>query len=151
MTRNSSQAPLTPQASPEVKVPALAPPGGAGTTSREVPEWIGAKPDTKVPDRVRARVFLAHDGKCFLTGRKIMPADYWQIDHRIALINGGENRETNLAPVLRDAHRIKTRADMQEKSKTARMRNKHLGIKKPRTITAWRKMNGEKVYAARER
>ena len=119
--------------------------------SRRLPEWIGKTDDTHAPGHVRARIFLAHDGICFLTKRKILPADYWELDHRVALINGGENRESNLVPVLRDAHRIKTRADVREKSKIARIRKRHLGIKKPRTITAWRKMNGERVFAPRER
>ena len=80
-----------------------------------------------------------------------MPSDYWEIEHKTALCNGGEHRETNMAPALRDAHRIKTRADLSEKAKVDRIRKRHLGIKKHRTITAWRKMNGERVYAARER
>lgn len=119
--------------------------------TRPVPEWIAKSDDAKIPPRVRARVFLAHDGKCHITGRKIMPADYWECDHVIALVNGGEHRESNLAPALRDAHRIKTRADVALKSKTARIRKRHLGIKKPRTIMGWRNMRGERVYAPRER
>lgn len=120
-------------------------------TGRSLPEWRGKTPETKAPPRVRMRIFLAHEGTCFLTKRKIMPADYWELDHRIALINGGENVESNLVPVLRDAHRIKTRADVREKSKVARLRKRHLGIKKPRTIRSWRKFNKEPVYAERER
>ncbi len=119
--------------------------------TRTIDEWRGKTDDTKAPPRVRARIFLAHDGICFLTKRKIMPADYWELDHRVALINGGENREGNLVPVLRDAHRIKTRTDVLEKSKVARMRNKHIGIKKRSTFACSRdskfkrKMNGEVV------
>jgi 5-methylcytosine-specific restriction enzyme A len=119
--------------------------------SRTPPEWIGKAPDTKVPPHVRMRIFLRDDGKCHITGRKIVPADYWDLEHRIALCNGGEHRESNLAPALRDAHRIKTREDVAEKAKVDRIRKKHLGIKRPRTITAWRKMDGTAVYAPRER
>ncbi len=120
-------------------------------TARTVPEWIGRTPDSKIPPPVRMRVFLAYDGRCYLTGRKIMLADYWEIDHITALINGGEHKESNLAPVLRDAHRIKTKADVREKSKTARMRKKHLGIKPDRTIRAWRKFDGTAVFASKAR
>jgi len=118
-------------------------------TARAVPEWRGKTPDSKIPPHVRMRVFLAYDGHCYLTGRKIMPADYWEIDHVTALINGGEHIESNMAPVLRDAHRIKTRADVREKAKVARIRKKHLGIKKPSTFpcskdSPWRKkINGQ--------
>jgi 5-methylcytosine-specific restriction protein A len=66
--------------------------------SRSVPEWIGKTDDTPPPPRVRLRVFEAHNGKCHLTGRKIGPADQWDVDHVLALANGGENRESNLAP-----------------------------------------------------
>lgn len=97
-------------------------------THRAVPEWIGATPDTSAPPRVRARVFEAHDGRCYRSGRKILAGDRWELDHRLALINGGENRESNLVPVLFEEHRAKTREDLAIKSKTARIRAKHLGI-----------------------
>lgn len=96
-------------------------------TSRTVPEWVGKTPDTAAPARVRLRVFEAHRGVCYLTGRKIMPGDAWDLDHVVALINGGENRESNLAPALRQAHRAKTADDVRTKSKTYRMRAKHIG------------------------
>lgn len=120
-------------------------------TARAVPEWKGKTPDSKIPPHVRMRVFLANDGRCYLTGRKIMPADYWEIDHVTALINGGEHIESNLAPVLRDAHRIKTKADVREKAKVARIRKKHLGIRPDRSIRAWRKFDGTAVYASKSR
>lgn len=46
----------------------------------------------------------------------------------MALINGGQHRESNLAPALREVHREKTADDVAIKSKTARMRAKHLGV-----------------------
>lgn len=96
--------------------------------TRSVPEWIGATDDTAIPPRVKARVFLAHDGICHISGRKIRPGEAWQCDHVKALINGGENRESNLAPALAEAHREKTAEDVAIKSKVARTRAKHLGI-----------------------
>lgn len=68
------------------------------STSRSLPPWIGATPDVKVPDRVRVRVFERHGGRCWITGRKIMPGDQWDCDHVVALINGGTHSEDNLAP-----------------------------------------------------
>lgn len=97
-------------------------------TTRSVPEWIGATPDTPVPPRVRLRVFERHGGVCYLSGRKIRPGDVWDVEHVIAISLGGENRETNLRPALKDAHREKTAADMAVKSKVERIRKKHLGI-----------------------
>ncbi|UYQ71016.1 HNH endonuclease [Pelagibacterium flavum] len=99
--------------------------------SREVPEWIGKHDDQKVPDRVRLRIFDREGGMCHLSGRKIMPGDLWDLDHKVALINGGEHRESNLFPALRDKHRGKTALDVREKAVSARKRKKHLGIRKP--------------------
>lgn len=111
-------------------------------TAREVPEWIGKTPDTPVPDRVRLRVFRAHGGICHISKRKIFPADKWDLDHVKALKNGGENRESNLAPALRDKHRQKTAADVAERAKTDSMSKRHLGIKKRSTLTHPTKVRG---------
>lgn len=96
--------------------------------SRAVPEWIGKTPNTPAPPRVRARVFEAYGGRCYLSKRLIRAGDKWELEHVLALVNGGENRESNLAPALADPHREKTDADLKTKSKTARIRAKHLGI-----------------------
>lgn len=102
--------------------------------ARTVPEWIGKTDDSAVPQRVRLRIFEREGGKCWISGRKITPADKWDLDHRIALINGGQHRESNLFPALRDKHREKTREDVAEKSKVAAVRAKHLGIRAPSRI-----------------
>lgn len=102
-------------------------------TRRSTPEWIGKTPDAPAPARVRLRVFEAHGGKCHRSGRKIRPGDDWQLDHILALVNGGENRETNLAPILSEAHKEKTAEDVAQKAKDDRVRKKHLGIWKPRS------------------
>lgn len=101
---------------------------------RSVPEWIGKTDDQKVPDRVRQRVFDREGGICHLTGEKIDPVrDEWDLDHKVALILGGEHRETNLFPAKREPHRRKTAVEMKVKSKIARTRKKHLGIAKPKS------------------
>lgn len=98
---------------------------------RSVPEWIGKTPDAKVPDHVRLRIFRAHDGRCHLTGRKITASDAWDLDHVVALINGGEHRESNLAPALRDKHREKTVEDVKAKAHGDRAAKRLLGIRPP--------------------
>ena len=100
--------------------------------AREVPEWIGKTPDSKVPPRVRLRVFEAAGGICHLSQRKIQPGEKWELEHKIALILGGEHRETNLAPALVAPHKEKTAAEMKVKSKIADTRKKHLGITRPK-------------------
>lgn len=119
--------------------------------SRSVDEWIGKNDNTAVPPRVKARVFLAHGGICHIANRKIMPGEAWDAEHVVAIINGGENRESNLAPALREKHKGKTAADMAEKSMIYRKRTKHLGIRKPsrmpgsRDSRFKRKMDGSVV------
>lgn len=98
---------------------------------RSVPEWIGKTDDAKVPPRVRIRIFEREGGVCHLSKRKIRPGDLWDLDHGLALINGGEHRESNLFPALRDKHREKTKEDVAEKAVTARVKAKHLGIRPP--------------------
>ncbi len=95
---------------------------------RRVPEWIGATPDTRIPDRVRERVLLAFGKRCHWSSRPISAGDAWQLDHVTALINGGEHRESNLAPILASQHASKTRQDVKLKSRGARVRKKHLGL-----------------------
>jgi 5-methylcytosine-specific restriction enzyme A len=98
--------------------------------ARRVQEWIGKSDDSTPPQSVRLRVFNKYGGKCYLTGKKIMPGDAWDLDHVVALINGGQNRENNLAPALRSEHRKKTAKDVAEKAKVNRLRAKHFGMDK---------------------
>lgn len=118
---------------------------------RSVPEWIGKSDDHRPPPKVRLRVFERHGGLCYLTGRKIMPGDQWDLEHVVALCNGGENRESNLAPALKAPHRIKTKQDRAQKRKRDRIRMRHHGVKPDRKITRWRRFSGEIVVAPRER
>lgn len=98
---------------------------------RRVDEWVGKTPDSKIPARVRLRVFMDHEGHCWLSKRKIAAGELWDLDHKVALINGGQHRESNLAPALRDKHRAKTAEDLAEKSAVYRKAAKHLGIRAP--------------------
>ncbi len=120
--------------------------------SRSIPEWHGATDDTPVPPRVRLRVFQRAGGRCQGDcGRKLSPADTWECDHTIALINGGENRENNLSVKCEWCHPAKTASDVAQKSATYKRALRHAGIKRPRTIRTWRRFNGEIVTAPRER
>lgn len=101
--------------------------------SRTVKEWVGKTDDAKIPPRVRQRVYDRYNGICHLSGIQIRPGMPWDCDHIQALINGGEHRESNLAPALRDKHREKTAEDVAEKSKTAAVRGKHTGARQSGT------------------
>lgn len=118
---------------------------------RTVPEWIGKTPDARVPPRVRQRIFEREGKRCHISGRVIREGELWDLDHVKALINGGEHRESNLKPALRDKHREKTAQDVREKSTINRLRKSASGIRKPRTIRQWRRFDGTPVFASRER
>lgn len=118
--------------------------------SRAIKEWVGETDDTAVPGRVRLRVFERAGGRCYICTRKIMVGEYWESDHVTALINKGENRETNLAPACCNCCRPKTAKDVAEKSAVAVTRKKHLGITKPKHKWPKRKMSQHYVSNTRD-
>lgn len=115
--------------------------------SRAVAEWRGATDDSPVPGRVRVRVYMRDGGCCKECGRKIRGGERWITDHTIAIINSGENRESNLRTICDWCDKnTKTPADVAEKSKVAKVRGKHLGIKRKS-----RPMDGSKGSKFRKR
>lgn len=98
--------------------------------SRSLPEWVGKTADTPAPPRVRVRVFQRTGGCCHVCTRKIAAGDRWECDHVVAVINGGANRESNLAPICGNCHPAKTADDVSTKSKTYRMAAKAAGVKR---------------------
>lgn len=105
---------------------------------RTVPEWIGSSPDAKVPPRVKLRIFERAGGRCHISGRLIRAGEKWELEHIVAICNGGAHSENNLAPALAVPHRKKTREDVAEKAVTYRKRAKHIGIKSTRRKIASR-------------
>jgi hypothetical protein len=113
---------------------------------RSVKEWIGASDNSKVPPRVRERILSNSREECEACTRVIQPGEKWICDHIIALINGGENRESNLQPICDWCDKnVKTPMDVKEKAKVARTRKKHLGIKKHGRTIAGRKFDGTPI------
>ena len=99
---------------------------------RAVPKWIGRTADSPVPPRVKAEIYLLAEGRCVHCTRFVdgsaLKAEY---DHIIPLIIGGENRQINLQLLCEPCHAAKTKLDVKLKAKVARVRKRHLGIKKP--------------------
>lgn len=112
---------------------------------RSTKEWRGKTHDSPIPPRVRLRVFDKYNGTCYRSGRKIRAGERWDCDHIVALVNGGEHCESNLAPVLKNVHDLKTKEDVKEKSIVAKKRKTHLGISAKKKKMGYRKFNGSIV------
>lgn len=70
----------------------------------------------------RARIFLAHDGVCWLCKFKIGADEPYDIDHQVSRELGGSDEEDNLAPAHKDCHREKSKADVKAIAKSNRIR-----------------------------
>ena len=99
---------------------------------RTVSEWIGKSDDHRAPGSVRDRIMERDKRICHLCQSEIQVGQKWDLDHVTALINGGENRESNLKPAHRKCLVEKTALDVAEKAKVAAVRKKHLGITRPK-------------------
>lgn len=112
---------------------------------RSTNEWIGKTDDSRPPPSVRLRIFARHNGKCHISGRQIRPGEAWEAEHIIALCNGGENRESNMAPALVKPHKVKTAADRRQKSKADKKQMANLGIRKRRRTIPGRRFDGTAI------
>ena len=98
---------------------------------RSTKPWTGKSDDSAAPPKVRQRVRDRYQSICYLCKTEIKDIEGFDLDHVIALINGGANSEANLAPVHRHCHRTKTVRDVKEKAKVAKVRGKHTGAIRP--------------------
>jgi 5-methylcytosine-specific restriction endonuclease McrA len=96
-------------------------------------------------------VFDRYDGVCQLCTAPILRSTDHATDHRIALINGGENRENNLQPAHVECHKAKTRQDVDYKARTYKKRRRQIVGARPRIMTRWRRFNGSIVVKPRSR
>lgn len=101
---------------------------------RSILEWVAKSPDEKVPEDVQLRIWRRQDGKCAITGIKIVKRSDAQLDHINPLSMGGQHRESNLHWILtEDAHKPKTAQEATRRAKADRQGKAHAGIKTPPT------------------
>lgn len=103
--------------------------------------------------KVKVAAFERAKGCCELckTGIRLRPGDIYY-DHRNPDALGGEPTLENCQVLCRSHHAAKTAdEDVPAIAKAKRRYRRAAGIKKPRTIRAWRKFNGDVVLADRER
>ena len=99
----------------------------------------------------RAKLFDAHGGICCICETKIKVGEPWIDEHWIPREISADDSLSNRAPAHVACAKVKTKIDQKLIAKVKRNRANHLGIKKPRSMTRWRKFNGDKVIAPRER
>lgn len=107
-------------------------------TARDVEEWVGKTPDTPVPPRVKDRILQRQGDCCHVCERQFSARLKPEFDHRPALINGGQNRESMIFAICEFCHEPLTKADVEEKSRVADMRKNHFSLKEKRPWD-WRK------------
>jgi 5-methylcytosine-specific restriction protein A len=68
-----------------------------------------------------------------IAGRKIRAGEPWDLDHITALRDwtgeGHGNRESNLAPALKDKHREKTKREASDRARTDSRFASHFGTR----------------------
>lgn len=81
----------------------------------------------------RAELFLEHGGICHLCNTRIQAerGEAWEVEHVEAREISGRDDWANLRPAHVACHKVKTATDKAIIAKCNRVRNRHLGIKKP--------------------
>lgn len=93
-----------------------------------------ATPRRRLTPQQRAKIFVAHDGKCHKCGRNLHPGDKWTIAHIVALELGGTNDPDNLAPECEWCKPVVDREDHAKAAKARRTRTRHIGAHRPKRI-----------------
>lgn len=119
---------------------------GARVMIRDCP----TTPRRKLSPRERLAIFERCKGIC-TCGRKVQTGEKWQADHPRALGLGGADNPDDLVVLGKCCFPDKNAADASMIARAKRIKARHIGIRKPRTILGWRRFNGDVVRAPRER
>lgn len=96
------------------------------------------EPRQRFTDQQRARAFANADGKCASCGIKIRIGQDWDLDHILALENGGSNDPENLQVLCELCHAKKTGDDHALAGKSRRTYTKHV-VPKSKRRSKWRR------------
>jgi 5-methylcytosine-specific restriction protein A len=104
------------------------------------------------PKPVKREALRRANGKCENPTCGALFGVKFHFDHDIADGLGGEPTLENCRVLCHACHKDKTtKHDVPLIAKTKRIQDRHNGIKRPRTITSWRKFDGTPVHAGRNR
>lgn len=107
----------------------------------------------RITAKVRADIFLRHDGVCHLCSMKVIPGQEWDVSHEIPLETGGRDDDSNWLVAHRRCHRVHTSTvDIPLIAKVKRIHQRHIGAKKSKSPMPFgrgsklkRKMDGSVV------
>jgi 5-methylcytosine-specific restriction endonuclease McrA len=134
VTRMTIEKDAIPAPLPEGDMPmAIVPPSGS-YSKRATKEWFGKRPESMPPPSVKRRILERENWLCYKTKVSLRDRTDFDFDHIIALCNGGENREANIAPILRIAHREKTKKDVAERVVVDNIINAHYRLENKQKI-----------------
>jgi len=88
--------------------------------------------------RERAEIFAAAGEQCAKCTRHLTSADDWDLDHRIALENGGTNKPENMQVLCGWCHEPKTSDDHRTASKSKRIYTRQVVPGRFRRSKSWR-------------
>jgi 5-methylcytosine-specific restriction protein A len=97
---------------------------------RTVKEWIGKTDDQDPSALCQLRVKTRANDCCQSCGIRVRFGG--EVDHKIPIKFGGENRESNLQWLCGPCHRLKTGKEAKSRAKSNRVQSKHHGLKTPR-------------------
>lgn len=102
------------------------------------------------PAKVKVAAFERAKGNCEVCGSRLTVGKF-RYDHKLPDALGGDPTLENCVVQCLACDKPKTADDVRRIRKADRQRRHHIGIKKPRTITSWRRFDGSVVHASRER
>ena len=101
--------------------------------------------------KIKVAAFARAKKRCERCGA-ILVSGKLRYNHRIPDALGGEPTLENCEVLCLGCDSEQTyKTDIPKIAKTRRIRKREAGERKPRKITAWRKFDGTKVYAGKER
>lgn len=94
---------------------------------RSTKEWIGKTDDAMPGEHVRERLMRIYPA-CYLCTQPFVDGDKVEIDHKVALRDGGENRESNLRPVHKGCHADKSAKEATDRAAVRKSKLRGFGL-----------------------